>query len=313
MMPTDLEKAGDFSQTVDVSNKMIVVKDPTTGIALPGNKMSPSQIDPNGQALLKVLPAPNFFDRTISGGQYNYVYQAPLERPQRLHTMKIDYSATSNDAISLTWSRQEDKQTGTIDLATPSPNWPMEYRTFVTRGNIVTARYQKVLSPTLVNELSVAKNWRWEAELIPQDELDKYTRAKVGFNTPQLYPNSNPLNLLPNVSWGGITNAASLTLTNIPLEALYTTYIVTDNITKSYQNHIFKAGIFYNRPAVNSTATTNRGTISFATDVNNPLETGYTYANSMFVSSIRSRSLTATSSHPRSCRRTSGLCRTVGR
>ena len=31
-----------------------------------------------------------------------------------------------------------------MGLATPNANWPLENRTFETRGNIVTARYQKI-------------------------------------------------------------------------------------------------------------------------------------------------------------------------
>ena len=51
-----------------------------------------------------------------------------------------------------------------MGLATPNANWPLELRTFFTKGNIVSAHYQKILSPTMVNEFVVGLNWRYEAE-----------------------------------------------------------------------------------------------------------------------------------------------------
>ncbi len=250
-VPTDLEKAGNFSQSLDVSNRLITVRDPLTQQPFPGNIVPAGSIDPNGQALLKFLPSPNFFDRTISGGQYNYVSQVELQKPQMLHTLKIDYNLSSKNLIAVTWSRQQDKQTGTMGLATPNANWPLEYRTFQTRGNIVSARYQHIFSPTLVNELVLGYNWRWENETIPDDELNKIMRNTVGYKPPQLYPASNPLDLLPNVSFGGIPNTANVTLTNVPYEVRYPTFTVTDNITKTLGAHILKAGVFLNRQSTN--------------------------------------------------------------
>jgi hypothetical protein len=280
-MPTELERNGDFSQSFDVGNRLIVVRDPITQQPFAGNIVPANRIDPNGQALLKFFPMPNFFNRQISGGNYNYVSQVDLEKPQRLHTMKIDFNPTSNDLIAVTWSRQEDKQTGTLGLATPNANWPLEYRTFVTRGNILSGRYQKILSPTLINELVLGYNWRWEAENIPDDQMAKLTRSAVGFKPAQLFSSSNPLDLLPNVTFGGVPNTANITLTNVPYEAVYPTYVITNNITKTQGPHILKAGIFLTRQSQYSQAITNRGSYNFATNANNPLETGYTFANAL--------------------------------
>ena len=69
--PTALERIGDFSQS-HVTESMIV-KDPTTGVAFPGNIVPANRIDPNGQALLNFLPLPNFTNRAVSLGNYNYV------------------------------------------------------------------------------------------------------------------------------------------------------------------------------------------------------------------------------------------------
>jgi len=280
-MPTALERIGDFSQSTLPNGTKYVVKDPTTGLALPGSLVPQSRIDPNGQALLNFLPLPNFNNRAVSLGNYNYVSQPTLDKPQRLLTMKINYNPTDNDQVSVTWSRQADFQTGTLGLATPNANWPLELRTFFTKGNIVSAHYQKILSPSMVNEFILGLNWRYEAENMPEEQAKNLTRSVVGFNAQQLYPGSNPLDLLPNVTYGGITNAANITLTNIPYSNHYPTVTVTENFTKTLSSHTLKAGVFYNRPAVAAPASTSRGTLSFATDVNNPLDTGNAYSNGL--------------------------------
>lgn len=280
-MPTALERIGDFSQTVDVNNRTIIVKDPLTGQPFAGNTVPVGRIDPNGQALLRFLPLPNFGNRQVSGGQYNYINSVDLDKPQRLQSLKLDNNLTSTDIVSLTWSRQKDTQTGTMGLATPNSNWPAELRTFQTIGNIISARYHRIVSPTTVNELVLGYNWRVENEVVSEDVLAAISRKGVGYNAPELFPAANAQGLIPNVTFGGIPNAANITLSNTPLAARYPTYSVTDNITRTMRSHTVKAGIFLNRQSVISAAAGNRGTLNFSVDVNNPLDTGYTYSNAL--------------------------------
>lgn len=60
-VPTELERNGDFSQSVDLNNRLITIRDPDSNQPFPGNRIPASRLDPNGQALLKVFPLPNFF------------------------------------------------------------------------------------------------------------------------------------------------------------------------------------------------------------------------------------------------------------
>ena len=280
-MPSALERIGDFSRTFDVNNRLITVRDPITGQPFPGNIVPPNRIDPNGQALLNFLPLPNFDNRLISGGNYNYQNQVELDKPQRLQTMKIDNNFTDKDIASVTWTRQKDTQTGTMGLATPNANWPLESRTFKTVGNIIAARYHRIISPTTVNELVLGYNWRVEDETLAASELARLTNKAVGYNAPQLYPASNPLNLIPNVTFGGIPNPANITLTAIPTVGKYPTYSVTDNVTRTFARHILKAGVFLNRQSTVAEASSNRGALDFSVNVNNPLDSGYTYSNAL--------------------------------
>ncbi len=65
-VPTALERAGDFSQSLDLNGRLIPVRDPAANAPFPDNKVPATRIDTSGHALLKVFPLPNFFDTSIS-------------------------------------------------------------------------------------------------------------------------------------------------------------------------------------------------------------------------------------------------------
>ncbi len=91
-MPTAQERQGDFSQTLDVNGRLIPINDPTTGAQFPNNMIPRDRLNPNGLALMNVLPQPNFFNRAISGGNYNDLIQEVQNWPKRSQLFKIDYA-----------------------------------------------------------------------------------------------------------------------------------------------------------------------------------------------------------------------------
>jgi hypothetical protein len=54
-------------------------------------------LDPNGQALLNTFRLPNYFNRAISLGNYNYQIQETLVTPKRSQLFKIDYVPTDKE------------------------------------------------------------------------------------------------------------------------------------------------------------------------------------------------------------------------
>jgi hypothetical protein len=282
-VPTERERAGDFSQSVDVNNVRIVITDPISRQPVPGNIVAPSRIDPSGQALLKVLPAPNFTDRQISAGTYNYVFNAETSSPQRFGTLRLDYNLSSRHQISGTYSMYMDRQTG-WQVATSSANWLQFPRTFWTDPKLLVVRYNFIASPTLVNELVLGANGRREAETIEPEVLARNQRANAGFTAGQLSPWSNPLGLLPNATFGGVTNPANLSLDNrTPLWTSRLTVPISNNLTKTLSGHIIKMGIVAERMfSTRNAATPFNGTFSFARDTNNPMDSNYAFSNAIF-------------------------------
>jgi len=71
LMPTALERVGDFSQSLNRLGQPVQIVDPTTGKPFAGNAIPTSRISPQAAALLAYYPQPNF-----SSPGYNF--QAPL-------------------------------------------------------------------------------------------------------------------------------------------------------------------------------------------------------------------------------------------
>jgi hypothetical protein len=282
-VPTALERHGDFSQSFDLNNRMIVVKDPTTGAPFPGNVVPANRIDPNGQAILNIFPQPNFLNRAISAGRYDYISQSSTTTPQLMNTLKLDYAVSSRDLIAFTFSRHRDKESGAVGLPTTSANWPQLARTYETIGQVYVGHYQKIFSPTLINEFTAGYTRRPEGETITPSDLLSNQRGHVGFTLGQLSTTANPQGLIPNVTFGGVTSPVNLTMDGrTPLnQNLYIANYV-DNLTKTWGAHIFKAGVFVNRSQRGAqTPVTFNGAIDFGTNANNPLDSGYAFGNAI--------------------------------
>ena len=68
LMPTALERGGDFSQTRDAQGRMVQLRDPLTGLPFPDGVVPADRISPQAAALLGYYPLPNL----DASGRYNY-------------------------------------------------------------------------------------------------------------------------------------------------------------------------------------------------------------------------------------------------
>jgi hypothetical protein len=68
LVPSLLERSGDFSQSRDASGRPVRIVDPATGLPFFGNKIPAGRLSPQAQSLLKYYPTPN----VSSDDRYNY-------------------------------------------------------------------------------------------------------------------------------------------------------------------------------------------------------------------------------------------------
>jgi hypothetical protein len=284
-VPSALERAGDFSQSVDLNGKLIPIVDPTTGQPFAGNKIPTSRIDPNGKALLNVFPLPNFTNRAISGGAYNYVFQASDDSPLRSDTLKLDYNANPSNRLFVNRTGTVDTNSGALGIPdSGTTNWPQMSKTYSTSGELIVGHYTRVFSPTLIDELNVGGSTRPAHDTYSDSEVQRNRRDTVGYTLGQFNPAINPLNLIPNATFGGVPGAPANLLIEgrFPLLATQKSTTITDNITKVLAVHTLKAGFYFDHFWTTAIPTQNfNGSFDFGRNTNNPLDTGYAYANAM--------------------------------
>src|SRR5207237_3591180 len=94
-VPSALERAGDFSQTVTTQGVLIPIIDPRTGVAFLGNKIPPSRFSAAGQAMLNLFPLPDPKGLALdpSGNRaYNFRTVIPQSRPLDDKVLRVDYN-----------------------------------------------------------------------------------------------------------------------------------------------------------------------------------------------------------------------------
>jgi hypothetical protein len=280
--PTALERVGDFSQTLDVSGKQVPIYDPATHTVFPGNVIPASRMDQNGRALFNILPMPNFFDRSISGGSYNYTFQESLHQPKRQHLFRIDYSPTDRDRLYVRGMKWWQDQQGYC-VAAGGSCWGFMRQHYTFTDDSLALDYTRVISPTLVNEFNGGARHSTEAgpPITPQD-LQNVTRKKIGFNAGQLYPGLNPLDIVPRITWG-VPSSANVTYDGrFPIRGQDTGYNFSNNLSWTRGSHSAKFGI-YLMLARNTEGERGvfAGSFDFSRDVNNPFDSNYGYSNSL--------------------------------
>jgi hypothetical protein len=289
-VPTALERSGDFSQSLGVNGQLIVVKDPLAhGAPFPGNMIPSNRLDPNLQKLLNVFPLPNLTNRSVTRGNYNYVIMDPhLQATDRSgngqQILRIDHYASQKFRYYF-----RGMYMSTFDGGVNSPanimNWGIGPVTYRTQGPNLGATATYTFSPTLVNEFTLGYALWTERQTEQNNYLPQVERDKLGITLGQFYPANNPLDLIPAMTFGGITQAASTGFTaRFPISDDAGAWTLTDNISKVWRRHIFKAGVqaertHYNQYHTGSNAFT--GAFDFSQNINNPIDTGYAYSNAV--------------------------------
>lgn len=283
-VPTALERQGNFTQSYKNATTLYAVKDPTNGAAFPGNIIPASRIDPNSSKLLSVFPLPNY-SMAASNYAYNLVVGSSDEQPVKTETLRVDYNATEKARMTFKASGYSSSNNGLNSPAIDNKWGPASVNYAQTMPQLGTTLIY-VFSPTVVNEITLGMNLWTEDQLLSSSGLAAYQRATYGINIPQTYPKDNPNSLIPAMSFGGITGAASVTYDGrFPMVDDSTAYSVADNLSKVWQNHLIKGGILYQHIQYNqyhqAGGNSFPGSFSFATDTSNPNDSGYAYANAI--------------------------------
>ena len=286
-MPTALERTGNFSQSVTVGGALIPVKPSNTAAPFPGNIVPASQISAYGQDLLSVFPLPNFTNRAVTGGNYNYVFQeTPLSRINQ-YTYRLDFNLTDKLRMYGHMNQINQHSQGYAVGGPPGPAWGLveAFADYRMETPMINLMYN--ISPTLLNETTFGM-FHWDEPAGPLNTAagwPKIERSTYGLQgLGQWYPAANAYDMIPAMSFSDVPDAAAYTYdARAPKDGASTVFTIADNITKVVGKHTFKAGLdFYiSRMWKGNPGTAFSGNFTFGHDVNNPFDTGYGYSNAL--------------------------------
>lgn len=300
--PTELERLGDFSQSVDNNgNLMPWIRDYTTGLPCEATatgvhtgcfqaggvmgRIPASRLWQPGLNALNIYPLPN----TDRGTGLNYASQKASELPVNQQLLRIDFQPSDKWRITgrYMWNSDNQKQAygttwagagssggtnggGFDDMGTnfihPGRNWMVS-----TTG---------ILSNTMSVELSVgsARN-----SLDYELENPKMTRAGAGLSDfPALYPDAINIDTIPDMNFnGGRTANAGRYQTNLhPFSNVNETYDAILNLTKIWSSHNTKFGVYFQHSYKAQSAFASHNTqVSFIDSSSNPYDSNFGYAN----------------------------------
>ena len=156
-MPTDRERSGDFSQSLDSSGRLIVIRDPQTGQPFPGNIIPANRINRNGQALLNVLPLPNTLDRALTRGQYNHQTQFINDNPRMNNILRLDWRPSPSHSLYVTfkdWKSDQRGVGGTGGVTAGPSGWGWFNAHYDNTDRTYSLSHTHIFSSSLVNEVA---------------------------------------------------------------------------------------------------------------------------------------------------------------
>ncbi|MEK7832349.1 MAG: carboxypeptidase regulatory-like domain-containing protein [Acidobacteriota bacterium] len=298
VVPTDLERAGNFTLAPLNGANFAELVNPLTRQPFATRNVIPTNlIDPRGQAILKLLPAPNIPATTVcAAGRCNRQDDILDTRPRRDTILRVDYNVTEKDQTYVRLIQDfEAREGGTFLGSTVA--LPQFKTIYTVRSVGAVGTWIRTFSGNRLNEVTVGINRAAQSVDPFENALELNSRAKTGLsNLPEFYPSANPLGLIPNFIFG-VTSATNLAIEGrFPFFGTNSVWDISDNFSNHMGNHHMKFGIFWEHTARNAARATNfNGTFSFAPDVNNPLNNGYGYANTILGSITSYQEATA---HP---------------
>jgi hypothetical protein len=292
-VPTALERTGDFSQSLNQAGNLIPITDPlNAGARFPNNVIPPSRLNPNGQAILRMMPLPNQTNRAITAGGYNFQWEDDCSLPKRLQALKTDYLARSNDRFSLNLRRWWSDLRGTTCVSSLGyANLPVLQHHYHYSTDTALVNWTHIMGANKTNEVTVGMLGEKERGEVPgpwpdraNTYFDSVSRAKLGFTLPQLYGAANPYGIMPQSTFSGIPNAPNLTHNaKLPGDMGYPRFSAADRFTWVRGGHTFKFGLDFeiswatDGPA----AACGDGCFDFGRDTNNPGDAGWPFATAL--------------------------------
>ena len=263
----------------------------TGGTPYPGNVVPQTQWNQQSAALLgvytKLIPGYASLGAAPSAGYVRYFFNNPdvLHKDQDL--ARVDYQVNEKFNTFFRWVNDYQKEQFQTGIWGSEP-FPIQPQVRPKPGSSWSWNLVNTFTPTLAAETILSYNKQSQSLSVVGNNPVSITA--IGATFPQLYPQTNITNSIPNVTTntgsGTSTSSGGLTtnwnLGNPGWHNWGKDYAITENVTKVLNAHTLKFGAYINWDKKAQTATwPQNATIDFSSSASMPLDTGNGLANLM--------------------------------
>lgn len=297
-VPTLLERQGDFSQSTDNNGNPVTIRDYTTGQPFPGNVIPQDRLYQIGLNTLRMWPEPN-----TTGLNHNLEIARPVDEFMlQQPAVRLDYQPSTSWRFTGKYSAQ--RQTvrlipGTMPgLNDVTHNFPTIHALSMTANyNINPTTFLEATYGWTQNRLAGGNNGG-----VLMSPLSNKNALGLG-DFPQIFPGAGIVNpsyygfstleahntpyfvngeiqLPPVFSWGNRISNAPTNLQYPGWLNINRTQDFALSLTKVMGRHTAKAGFYLNHSyKAQNQGSGFQGNVNFGNDSNNPLDSGFGYAN----------------------------------
>jgi hypothetical protein len=268
-VPSVANRTGDFNDVCNDPNATDCPVDPNTGNPFPNNQLP--TIDPNGQLLMNMIPAPN--QGVGTGSIFAAAVGEPMHWREDLFRLDHDF----NSKLRFTFRAIHDSWDVTKSTVTwGGESFPTIGTHFIGPGVEIVARLTATASPTLLNEFVASYTTDHIRQINTNPSV--WTRTSV-FTMPGLFPDFGGklpgFCLSTNGAYGGGFCEGP---TAFPWENSNPTFTYRDNVTKSLGKHKLVFGAYFMNAEKNELAYTDLGG-DLVFDSTAPVSTGNAFAD----------------------------------
>ncbi len=248
--PTELERQGDFSQSVDSSGNPIQIFNPATGLPFAGNKISQAALDGVAAGYLCGGPEDSqslSHTQRLENNTYNRQDPLSSTHPRTEYIGRVDYQISPSERVFARYINNQDTQTGPMGSFGLQCSGSLQFAGGCTNkqpGWNLSVDLTSTLTPTLLNEVTVGPS-------VYHSQIGGVNgNISVGannINLPLLYPVSGDTSI-PDFGFSGNGQTYPSTyFGSTPWHQATTTISANDNLTWSFHSHTIKFGAFYQR------------------------------------------------------------------
>jgi Carboxypeptidase regulatory-like domain len=233
LVPTLKMRSGDFSELLSTPNVFFstprIIRDPSNGQPFAGNIIPSGRLSPNGTALMRLYPEPNF-----TAPDRNVIMSSENPQDQRKDNLRFDFRFNDRNQVTWRYSKTNwvaiDAFRGTFPFArtdwdrpnkTQNVNWTSSFR-----GNVINElSYSHSLDQVFINVFTAP---------------NLHQRSRTNINYPYIFPGKEIEDKIPTVS---VTTLTEIDGGPYPASSQGPIHVVSNATTWVKGRHTFKGGV----------------------------------------------------------------------